>query len=365
MKKNVLFVGSFCSSKQKAFKGGQMFACTTLVESDLKEFVKFELVDTTASSNLSRPWYEVYYKSFKRLIKFLWILVTKEVESVIVFCSSGYSFIEKGLMLTIAHFFGKKTILAPRSGYIIDDIENSPVFKQLVILVISKASVIVCQSEFWQTYYSNISSKENNEKFRVVHNWLDLDKYLSIKHTNKEESDELVVLFIGWVNENKGVIDLFNTALELRNERVRFKVAGDGQSSDFIEGQIKLHNMSNNFELLGWVNEKEKISLLSSSDIFILPSYREGYPNSLIEAMSAELPIVCSRIPGTEGIIVDSHNGLFITPGNVDEMKKAIITLKMDRNLRLKLGKNARKTTIRNNRIEVATNRFKKILINI
>ena len=128
-KRSVLFVGAFNLSGKSEVLGGQLFACTSLYNSYLKHNFNWILIDTISTSNLERKLSSKIYNSLLRFIRFFYILTTKNVDTVLIFCSNGFSFYEKGLMCIIAkRVFNKKVILAPRSGRLKDEIINQTIF---------------------------------------------------------------------------------------------------------------------------------------------------------------------------------------------------------------------------------------------
>ena len=153
--KKVLFIGSFKSKSSTGHVGGQMFACNSLVNSSLNEEIEWILLDTTANTNLKRHLIIRSYYALMRMVKAVFYILFGKVDIVMAFCSSGFSFLEKGLVMRIAKFFGKKTVLAPRSGFLIDDIENSASFKNKASRIFEKVDTIICQGSFWKSFFAD------------------------------------------------------------------------------------------------------------------------------------------------------------------------------------------------------------------
>ncbi len=91
-------------------------------------------------------------------------------------------------------------------------------------------------------------------------------------------------------------------------------------------------------EFVGWLSEQEKIELLHSVDIFVLPSYHEGLPYAIIEAMASGLPIVASSVGGIPDVIRNGENGFLIEPGDIQGLVYYLETLIKDSNLRESIG---------------------------
>ena len=83
-KKRVLFVGSFKVNAKDGSVGGQMYACRSLIDSELSNFVDWILLDSTADSNLEESFIKRTYKACKRLLKFIYYLITSNIDFVII-----------------------------------------------------------------------------------------------------------------------------------------------------------------------------------------------------------------------------------------------------------------------------------------
>jgi glycosyltransferase involved in cell wall biosynthesis len=94
--------------------------------------------------------------------------------------------------------------------------------------------------------------------------------------------------------------------------------------------------------VVGWINAEECQQLLSSSDVFILPSYHEGLPVAMLEAMAWGLPVIVSPVGGIGDVVKHHLTGLLVEPGNVQQLMAAMQSLIQDEHLRLKLGQQAR-----------------------
>lgn len=89
----------------------------------------------------------------------------------------------------------------------------------------------------------------------------------------------------------------------------------------------------------GWVSGDKKINLLNKVDAYILPSYHEGLPISILEAMSYSLPIISTNVGGIPEILKNGENGFIITPGDKDAIYRAILELMNNEKLRMDMGK--------------------------
>ena len=93
-------------------------------------------------------------------------------------------------------------------------------------------------------------------------------------------------------------------------------------------------------KILGQVPEGEKILQLRSSDIFVLPTFSEGLPISLLEAMAAGLPIISTPVGAIPEVIDEGKNGFLIQPGDYEALAEKIVILAKDHKARQEMGKN-------------------------
>ena len=361
LKKNILFVGSFKEKSKDGSLGGQMFACNTLIKSNLSDYVNWHLVDSTADSNIIAGFFPRFLKSSKRFFIFIKYLFTKKIDIVLIFTSNGLSFFEKGVMALIVKFFtNKKVILAPRSGFIIEDIQNVKFFKRFIPFVISKCDIIICQSESWKLFFQNLN-KKNEEKYKVIPNWINEKKYINIPLNEKKEI--INILFLSWLDRNKGVFEIIEAVKMLVKENLNFNLilAGNGRDFKKISEDVELNGLKQYVELFGWATGHEKLDLLNNCDIYILPSHFEGYPNSLLEAMASGKACIATNVGAIPEIIKNETNGLLIEKKNVLQLYSALKCLILDYEKRISLSKNARNTIMLNNTEIIGIENYKKI----
>lgn len=360
IKPKILFVGSFKAAGETGNVGGQMFACRTLINSHLSEKYEWVLIDSTASTNKSRSFRERLGGALKRILAF-WGALRKEKDilGVLIFSSAGFSFKEKGLMALIAKVgFQKQVIFAPRSGLILEDIEQSSMNRWWIRLVLSKVNKVLCQGESWQAYYRNFVGGDST-KYVAIHNWIDANLYFqnAPKPINAPQGP-LNILYLGWVTPNKGIHLVLQVADKMRNQNLRFVIAGDGDALEETQQQVEKQKLSNAFEFKGWVDLPGKLKCLQQADIFILPSYKEGYPNALMEAMASSIACIASNVGGIPDLLGQNTYGLLMQPGNAESLQEQLEKLITNPELRVQYGQKARERIAANNTIEVALEKF-------
>lgn len=281
-----VFVGAFRDSANDGSVGGQLFACRTLLSSPLSDYVDWLPLDSTMETLPPPPLTRRFLLAGKRLIAFLYMIHQPSVHGALIFSSAGYSMLEKGLMVLLSHIVGKRTILSPRSGLMVDDLKRSGLMRRFVPLVLRNSDVILCQSQSWKQLYKAISGLPDH-RFSVVPNWLDTRDLVNLA-PRSVEGDSINVLFLGWIERYKGIYDLVEAVSYCRDEfkNSRIVVCGRGSELASVKREVAERRLSPPFDFRSWVTGMEKLTVLQQADVFVLPSHREGMPNALLEAMA-------------------------------------------------------------------------------
>ena len=150
------------------------------------------------------------------------------------------------------------------------------------------------------------------------------------------------IVSVGRLSREKGHDVLLRAFASLPNQDWSLHIVGDGPEKPSLEGQTQKLGVSDRVVFHGHL--KNFSHILGESEIFILPSYYEGFPNALLEAMSVPLACISSNcVAGPSDIIEHGKNGLLVEPGNVYELARAIEFMISDIELRKKLASEAYK----------------------
>ena len=158
------------------------------------------------------------------------------------------------------------------------------------------------------------------------------------------EKDTIVYCFVGRMVKDKGLKELTKAFIEINSARpeTRLLLVGPFENEldpldAFTDGQVKNH------PAISWVGfQKDVRPYFFVSDIFVFPSYREGFPNVVMQAGAMGLPCIVSDINGCNEIIVNYENGIIIPAKNDNDLKLAMAKLYDDIQLRAKLARNSR-----------------------
>lgn len=145
----------------------------------------------------------------------------------------------------------------------------------------------------------------------------------------KTVKEERTFLFLGALIKRKGVIDLLAALKQIKENGIHgwhVLIAGSGEEEPELKAFVKSNDMEKEVEFLGWINNDQKRELFEKSDVLVLPSYNEGLPMAILEAMSYGLPIVSTGVGSIPEAV--SSNGFLVKPGDIDclaENMKALI----------------------------------------
>ena len=151
-----------------------------------------------------------------------------------------------------------------------------------------------------------------------------------------------LILNVGRLTEQKGQIYLVRAMRTVADEMpgARLLIAGEGELEDELTAEVRRLNLQENVFFLGLRTDIPH--LLDSVQIFALPSLWEGLSIALLEAMAASLPIVATRVSGTDQVLEDGRNGLVIEPRDQGAIARGLLALLSDRSMATTLGETAR-----------------------
>ena len=147
------------------------------------------------------------------------------------------------------------------------------------------------------------------------------------------------ILFVGRIIEAKGVLDLLQAFEEVaQTESCRMSLVGDGADLHAVSEWVRKHGLSDRVDLPGYVDGQELAQQYLDAVAFVLPTYSEGFPTVISEAMDAGLPIVTTRCRGMADRLAEGVNCLFVLPRDPHGLAAAVRRLLRDPDLREAMG---------------------------
>lgn len=158
------------------------------------------------------------------------------------------------------------------------------------------------------------------------------------------DAKEPRLLYHGRVDARKGALDLIDAFARLLEEvelAAQLLISGIGPDSENVARKVAELNLNDRVKLLGYADYTEVPEIYRASDVFVSPTYAEGFSNTILEAMSSGLAIVSTRAVGVVDCLRDRENGLLVDPGNVEQLKNALKEILTDEPLRASLAESA------------------------
>lgn len=264
------------------------------------------------------------------LLTLIYYFLFYKVGIVHVHMASRGSYIRKACILRLAKYCGAKTIIHLHGAEFntFYSKECSERKKRHIQDTFNKADKVIVLSHQWLAWIGTIISDKN--KASIVYNATPKFEIPEKKSTLKQ-----TILFLGRLGQRKGVEDLINAFSKISENfpRVQLHLGGDGDLVRY-QSQASALGISDKVFFLGWITGDKKLQCLSDATIYCLPSYNEGFPMGVLEAMSAEVAVVASTAGGIPDAITDDKEGLLIEAGDIDALADALTTMLEDENKR-------------------------------
>jgi len=290
--------------------------------------------------------------SFLRVYKvFIQALVKTSPDKVYFLLSSdGLPFLRDAVIVSTAKFRGKKVIAHYRGGNFHNFYsQRGPVFRWFIRQTLKHIDCLIVQAEALKSIFADLFPYE---KMHVLYNGLK-----SAGHNSRYEpagERPFTILFIGHIAFSKGFYELVLAFLRLRQRyQVRLLFAGEQRFAGrkrksitgflsgtarkfFVEHARSIEQSIAEFvehadeygaHYLGIIYGTEKTKAFAHADVFVLPSYTEGFSMSVLEAMAHGLPVVVTPVGAMPEIVKEGVNGVFVQPGDSKDLEEKLETL--------------------------------------
>ncbi len=254
--------------------------------------------------------------------------------------ASRASSVRKMLLARMALESGARLIMHAHGGGYRDYWASlSAPARSATLQTLSRAHCLIVLGESWRQFFE--ASGVPRERIVVLPNPVVLPSALP----KRLGRSHVRLVYLGLFARSKGVFDLIDALTRLPPEclgRTRLVLAGNGDRAAVRE-LVERRGLARFVEVRDWLVPAERDRLLASADALVLPSYIEGLPMSLLEAMAWGLPVISTTVGSIPEHVRDGVQGLLVQPGDVSELAGAIERIVMDDALRARMGERGRR----------------------
>jgi colanic acid/amylovoran biosynthesis glycosyltransferase len=207
---------------------------------------------------------------------------------------------------------------------------------------VEQAEFVICISDYARSQLMGLTRRGLWQKLHVVHVGIPLAQFERTSSTHR--SSDVHILFVGRHVPEKGHAVLLEgvAMLARRNHRLRVTLVGDGPERIELEHLADRLGLASHVAFTGAVGQDDIMRIYESATIFCLPSFAEGVPTVLMEAMAMQLPVVSTWIAGIPELVEHERSGFLVAPGRPDALADQLERLIADPDLAERLGEAGR-----------------------
>lgn len=340
-------------------RGGVAAVVTTLRESGFFERARVRYVATHVDGG-----------RWRKLVQFAHACVVTvralrsgTVSLVHAHVASNASFWRKAFLLWVARRFRVATVFHLHGGgfeAFAGHGFGGPVLRGCIRRTLESSDVVIVLSERWAAWVSAFAPRS---RIRVIGNPVRCVRTASLSTRRVRPTGYGGrVLFLGMICQAKGTFDLLRAWAQAR-PRIggwRLVICGNGEAEPLFTEAARL-GMRDDIEYLGWVTGDDKERELAAADIFVLPSYVEGMPMAVLEAMAHGVAVITTPVGGVPDMMEPGRHGLWVEPGNIQALAGCLERLAHCPELRAKLGEAARHHVLEHYSVEAVEPQLSKV----
>lgn len=329
MKKiNILTVGN-----SPKVNGGITSVITQIMNYNWDEYdINMEFVP----SYINKNFFINFFYFFSAYIRIIFYLICRKIDIAHIHMSYKGSFVRANILVCLIKKFNIPVIIHLHGSEFkkwYDTLDNSQSNKVRAFL--KTIDYLIVLGDKWKDSILKIEPETN---IIVIKN--------SVKKLNFSVNwnEPVTILFLGVLIKRKGVSDLikaYSKAVSMLEHETKLIIAGSGSEEEKLKTEVSKYNLDNRVVFTGWINGEEKNDILKKSQLMILPSYNEGLPISILEALSIGMPVISTDVGSISEAVINEYNGYLFNPGCVEELAKLIIKIVNDKQAWRKLSLNA------------------------
>jgi len=272
-----------------------------------------------------------------------------------------WAFLRDGVALWMASWAGARTALHPRGGDFPEFVNGTRgAWRRFVEATLRRADVCIALTRPNERLLGEIAGES---RVRNVPNFIELRDLGSVPDRAARRGRPVKILFVGWMLEAKGVRELLEAARSV--PQARFTLIG-AEDPDFLASVAgELEALSDRVKRIPPRPRDQVLSLYAEADVFVLPTWREGFPNVVLEAMGSGLPIVATPVGAIPEAVRDGREGFLVPVRDAAALGAALRRLVEDRELRLSMGRRARRRAEEVFSIDAVTRQLEAIYLGL
>lgn len=313
--------------------GGMRTVIEIYQQCEIAPELDFEFVPSHVAGGGAK-WVPAFVAAIWLLIK---RMLLRRVDVVHVHVASYGSFWRKVILGWLANLGGVPAIFHLHgSEFKVFYVGLPPVLQRLATRAMNGFDQVIVLSPSWAEWMAKEAGVDP-AKLVVLRNFV-----LPQAFDSSQRSVAPLFLFMGLVGDRKGTFDLIRAFASMdASIRGRLLIAGNGEVPK-AQALIDELGVGQDVEMLGWVGPEQRRSLLETANIFVLPSYNEGQPMSIAEAMSARLPVISTYVGGIPDQVVEGEQGFLFNPGDLEALNASMRELASNEVLRKRMGDRAK-----------------------
>jgi glycosyltransferase involved in cell wall biosynthesis len=302
--------------------------------------VKIRAVDSYGPG----PFWQMPFRFLASLLSLSVACARRQVDVTHIHMAFGGSTLRKLVLLRVAGIFGVPTILHLHgSEFAVFCDRLSPRLRALMVASMGRAARIVVIGSFWRQFLVQDLGIDAR-KVVVVANGVPLPPTPRSAQPQVPADMPCRILYLGALGRRKGTADLLQALASPRLRAMRWNavIAGNGDVDSFRQQATAL-GIADRVTFPGWIGPEDAQALLGSADVFVLPSYNEGLPVAVLEAMAAGVPVVTTRVGAIPDLGIDGEAGFIVDPGSIEDLADRLAVLVDSPTLRSQFGSTGRR----------------------
>lgn len=253
---------------------------------------------------------------FRSVSILLLSLIQNKVTLVHAHMSYNASFWRKYLIFNICTFFKVPFVCHLHGSEFKDYVNNSSNFRRSRLTHLARgANAFLVLSKSWKEYVDQCFGIDST----ILPNFIDIDK----KYKEKSLVEQGDIIFIGAFIARKGVLELIE-AFHRSRLGCKLRLCGSGPLLSAAQDLVEKYQLNSKVVFHGWVSGVEKYEIMSKCSVFVLPTYNEGLPLTILEAFATKTFVISTPVGAIPEVVVNQKSGLLVPVGDVNSLVESL-----------------------------------------